>query len=181
MADGPAALGVRRRAHDSGTVPDHAPPLPATPGFIEVDRNGLEVLDPAECARLLASATFGRIGITVSALPTILPINYRLVDGRIVFRTAPGTKLDAATRGAVVAFEVDSIDPLDHSGWSVVVTGVASEVTDPRDLADLERAQIPRWAPSPQDRIVELPLHMVSGRRLRPGGPWSHPAATDRP
>ena len=63
-------------------MPDHAPPLPATPGVIEVDRNGLEVLDPAECARLLASSTFGRIGITVSALPTILPINYRLVDGQ---------------------------------------------------------------------------------------------------
>jgi hypothetical protein len=162
-------------------VPDPAPQPTTTSRALEVDRNGLEVLDPVECARLLASATFGRIGITVSALPTILPINYRLVDRRIVFRTAPGTKLDAATRGAVVAFEVDSIDPLDHSGWSVVVTGVANEVTDPADLAELERAQIPRWAPSPQDRIVELPLHMVSGRRLRPGGPWSHRTAPDRP
>jgi nitroimidazol reductase NimA-like FMN-containing flavoprotein (pyridoxamine 5'-phosphate oxidase superfamily) len=149
-------------------VPDHARPL-LEPEGVEVDRNGLEVLDPAECARLLGTTTFGRIGITVSALPTILPINYRLVGDRIVFRTAPGTKLDAATRGSVVAFEVDSVDPLDHSGWSVVVTGVASQVTDPDDLVRLEDAQIPRWAPSPADRVVELPLHMVSGRRLAPG------------
>jgi hypothetical protein len=161
-------------------VPDYLPPLHHA-GAVEVDRNGLEVLDPAECVRLLSSATFGRIGITVSALPTILPINYRLVGNRIVFRTAPGTKLDAATRGAVVAFEVDSIDPLAHSGWSVVVTGVASQVTDPEDQVALEQAQIPRWAPSPQDRLVELSLHMVSGRRLVPGGPWSRPAPTDRP
>lgn len=142
---------------------------PEAPGAIEVDRNGLEVLDVAECTRLLSSTTFGRIGITVGALPTILPINYRCVDGRILFRTTSGTKLDAATRGAVVAFEVDSIDPVAHSGWSVVVTGVASEVTDAAELARLEGAQIPRWAPAHNDRVVSLAMHMVSGRRLVPG------------
>ena len=137
-------------------------------GIVEVDRNGLEILDVRECERLLATSTFGRIGVTYAALPVILPINYRYVDGRIIFRTAAGAKLEAAACGSVVAFEVDDMDPLTHSGWSVVVTGVASPVTDPDELDRLEAAAVPRWAPSGADRFVELPLQMVSGRRLEP-------------
>ena len=161
-----------------------SPPEPG--GFVEIDRNGLEVLDAQECARLLARTTFGRIGITVGALPTILPVNYRFVDDRVVFRTTAGTKLDAGTRGAVVAFEIDSIDPVEHSGWSVVVTGMVSEVTDPDELAQLDAAPIPRWAPSQDDHVVALSTDMVSGRRLAPGrqlpgGPWSHRSRPGRP
>jgi nitroimidazol reductase NimA-like FMN-containing flavoprotein (pyridoxamine 5'-phosphate oxidase superfamily) len=135
---------------------------------VEVDRNGLEILDTQECQRLLASATFGRIGVTQAALPVILPINYRYLDGRIIFRTAAGAKLEAATSGSVVAFEVDDIDPLTHSGWSVMVTGVAAPVIEPEELARLEAIAVPRWAPSGEDRYIELPLQMVSGRRLDP-------------
>ena len=137
-------------------------------GVVEVDRNGLEILDAKECERLLASSTFGRLGVTQAALPVILPINYRYVDGRIIFRTTAGTKLEAVTCGSVVAFEVDSMDPLTHSGWSVIVTGVAALVTDADDLSRLQAAAVPRWAPFGEDRFVALPLQMVSGRRLEP-------------
>ena len=137
-------------------------------GVVEVDRNGLEILDRTECERLLASSTFGRISVSHAALPVILPINYCYVEGRIVFRTAAGAKLEAATCGTVVAFEVDSMDPMTHSGWSVVVTGVAAPVTDGDEVARLEAAAVPRWAPFGADRFVELPLQMVSSRRLEP-------------
>ena len=137
-------------------------------GVVEVDRNGLEILGATECERLLASSTFGRIAVSQGALPVILPINYRYLDGRIIFRTAAGAKLEAATCDSVVAFEVDSMDPLTHSGWSVVVTGMAALVTDVGDLACLEAAAVPRWAPFGEDRFIELPLQMVSGRRLDP-------------
>ena len=132
-----------------------------------VDRNGLEVLERDQCLLLLAGRTLGRLGISAGALPVILPVNYRLVGDRIVFRTSPGTKLDAATRNAVVAFEVDDMDPFDHTGWSVLVTGIARPVDDPADVATLARAGIPRWAPSEGEHIVELPLTMVSGRRIK--------------
>jgi uncharacterized protein len=55
-----------------------------------------------------------------------------------------------------------------HSGWSVVVTGVATQVTDLEELARLEAAAVPRWAPFGEDRFIELPLQMMSGRRLEP-------------
>jgi len=153
----------------------HAPPSSTTTrtangqGLVEVDRNGLEVLDRADCLRLLGRATLGRIGITAGALPMVLPVNFRLVGERILLRTTAGTKLDAATRGAIVAFEADDFEPMSHAGWSVVVTGEASEVTDPADLAELATANIPRWAPSKDDRIVAIDTAIVSGRRIVPG------------
>lgn len=135
---------------------------------MEVDRNGLEVLDRMECLRLLGMATIGRIAVTVGALPVILPVNFRVIDGRIVFRTGIGSKLDAATDNAVVAFEVDEIEMISHSGWSVTVTGTARAIVDPAELATIDVDTIPRWAPMGLGRVVEVSSDLVSGRRLRP-------------
>lgn len=134
--------------------------------MVEVDRNGLEVLDRDECLRLLTAATIGRIGVSMGALPVVLPINFRLVDERIVFRTGVGTKLDAASADAVVAFEVDDFDPFSHTGWSVVVTGTAHEVTDAAAIAVLRLSHVPRWAPVGDDRVVAIDTDRVSGRRI---------------
>ncbi|HEX4905274.1 MAG TPA: pyridoxamine 5'-phosphate oxidase family protein, partial [Acidimicrobiales bacterium] len=67
---------------------------------MEIDRNGLEVLDRDECLRLLAQATLGRVGVTIGALPCVVPVNYRIVGDEVVIRTGAGTKLDAATKNA---------------------------------------------------------------------------------
>jgi nitroimidazol reductase NimA-like FMN-containing flavoprotein (pyridoxamine 5'-phosphate oxidase superfamily) len=129
----------------------------------QIDRNGLEILDRAACLRRLRSVSLGRIAITSGALPTILPINFRVDGDRILFRTGVGTKLDAATRGTVVAFEADAVDPMYHSGWSVVVTGIAREVADPSDQAVYTT---PRWAPGKEERLVEVTIDEISGRQL---------------
>jgi nitroimidazol reductase NimA-like FMN-containing flavoprotein (pyridoxamine 5'-phosphate oxidase superfamily) len=128
--------------------------------------DGLRVLERAECLELLARGTIGRVGLAVNALPTVLPVTYRLVDDRVVFRTGPGKKLAAATSSAVVAFEVDHFDLLSHTGWSVVVTGVAQEVVDPAEIDALERVGVPWWTPADQTRLVAVPTDMVSGREL---------------
>jgi uncharacterized protein len=136
---------------------------------MEVDRNGLEVLERHECLRLLGTATLGRIGVSSGALPTVLPVNFRFDGRRILFRTGAGTKLDAATQNAVVAFEVDEIDPLAHTGWSVVVRGVAREVTEPEELAEAQSRPLARWAPGEDHRVVAISPEIVSGRRIVPG------------
>jgi uncharacterized protein len=133
---------------------------------MEVDHNGLEVLERDECLRLLGTATLGRIGVTSGALPTVLPINFRFDGSRILFRTGVGTKLDAATQNAVVAFEVDQIDPFAHTGWSVVVQGVAHELTDPDELEEVQRPPLARWAPGEDHRVVAIAPEIVSGRRI---------------
>ena len=95
-------------------------------------------LGPDQCLDLLASRRVGRVGISIGALPVILPVNYAVFDHGVLFRTAAGTKLDAAVRGIVVAFEADAYDPDGRAGWSVLLVGKASEVSDP---VKLERAE----------------------------------------
>src|SRR5579864_9394187 len=90
----------------------------------------IEELAPAECLRLLASVPVGRVGVTIDALPAVLPVNFVVSDGAVLFRTVPGTKLDTATAGAVVAFEADGYDP-PSDAWSVLVRGVARPLVGP--------------------------------------------------
>jgi hypothetical protein len=137
------------------------------PGAMEIDRNGLEVLAEDECLALLASATLGRVAITSGALPTILPVNYRLVGRTILFRTGRGTKLDAATANAVVAFEVDDFDPVEHTGWSVNAIGVARDLEAVLHLLTFDVTEIPRWAPTGDERVVAVTGELITGRRLR--------------
>ena len=83
-------------------------------------------MDRAECLRRLAQAGVGRVSTTVAALPTIFPVDYAMLDDDIVFRTAAGTTLADAVQDAVVAFEIDDIDPWSTTGWSIVVVGHAA-------------------------------------------------------
>jgi uncharacterized protein len=130
------------------------------------DPRGLVLLDRDECLALLQRSTFGRVGVTVGALPAVLPVNYRLVGDLIVFRTGHGTKLAAATDGAIVAFEVDDIDPVTHTGWSVMATGAARRITDPVELARIEAEGIPHWAHTDVAATVAIPTTMVTGRQV---------------
>jgi len=138
---------------------------------MEVDRSGLEVLDRDECLRLMASATLGRIGFTSGALPAVLPVNFYLDGERILVRTGRGSQLDAALQNAVVAFEVDEFDPIDNSGWSVAVTGVATEVSDPTELDAARHEPATRWTPPGSESVVAISTEFVSGRRVTTGTP----------
>jgi nitroimidazol reductase NimA-like FMN-containing flavoprotein (pyridoxamine 5'-phosphate oxidase superfamily) len=133
---------------------------------VQIDRNGLEVLDRDTCLTLLGTHVLGRIGCSSNALPIVLPVNFRLIGDSIVFRTGLGTKLAAATDHAVVAFEVDEMDPLAHTGWSVLVTGFAREVTNRFEVDALDVERIPRWAPAGDGRVISISTDLVSGRRI---------------
>jgi nitroimidazol reductase NimA-like FMN-containing flavoprotein (pyridoxamine 5'-phosphate oxidase superfamily) len=133
---------------------------------METDRNGLEVLERDECVRLLGGAVIGRIAVSIGALPVILPVNFLLDGDRILIRTGEGTKLDAATRDAVVAFEADHVDPFSHTGWSVCVTGRATELGDPGDVVQARDLPLPHWVPDGASHYVAVSLDLVSGRRL---------------
>ena len=133
---------------------------------METDRNGLEILDRAECLRLLATSPIGRIAVTIGALPVILPVNFLLDGERILIRTGGGTKLDAATRDAVVAFEADHVDFYSHTGWSVCVTGRATELRDEGELARARDLPLAHWTQNGASHVVVVSLDLVSGRRL---------------
>ena len=83
---------------------------------IRTDRHGLEVLDLDTCWQLLDTHHVGRLAVSIANQPEIFPINYVVDDQSLVFVTAEGTKLAAAVLGTGVAFEIDSADPLFHTG-----------------------------------------------------------------
>lgn len=127
-------------------------------------------LDRAEALRLLGSVSMGRVVFTRRALPTVRPVNHVLDDGDIVIRTHEGAALtlharDAGARGVVVAYEADAIDPDTHVGWSVVVTGYASLVTDARDLARY-RSLLHPWVQQTMDYAVRIRPDLITGVQL---------------
>jgi uncharacterized protein len=133
----------------------------------EMESTTLDVLTIDECQWLLREnvGSVGRIGVSVGAVPEVLPVNFAMSGGDIVFRTSRGTKLHAAATNAVVAFEVDGSDEV--SGWSVLVVGQASEVTDPADIAAALAVIPDGWAPGEHEHVVRLEATRVTGRRIR--------------
>ncbi len=131
------------------------------------EAQSLEVLDHSACIELLAHHRFvGRLALIVDGRPIILPVNYIFDHNSVVFCTASGTKLDAVTGGADVAFEVDDSSPLHHSGWSVLVRGHAEVITDPGELTRLRHGPLRPWAKGARANWVRITLEEISGRRI---------------
>jgi len=127
---------------------------------------GLELLTEAQAWRLLEGGAVGRVGITIGALPAIFPVNYMVVDGSIVFRTAPGSKMSAAVAGAVVAFEVDDYGLADHSGWSVLAVGQSEVVQDPDFRRKVLESGLEPFADGTRTAVVRIEPTFLSGRRV---------------
>ena len=108
----------------------------------------------------------GRIIFTQRALPAVELVNFALDHGDIVIRTDGGGKLAAATRGAVVAFETDSIDAAGHAGWSVTIIGQARAVTDDAEIHRLQQIPLTPWAPGRHDHFIRISPTIVNGRRI---------------
>ena len=124
-------------------------------------------LDRGESMRLLATAPVGRLIFTVNALPAVRLMNFALADGLIVLRTAADTTVARRVHDTIVAFEADDLDAATSSGWSVIVTGRATLVTDPELLARYQRMPLVAWAPGDRDQCVEITTELVEGRRVR--------------
>ncbi|WP_329417626.1 pyridoxamine 5'-phosphate oxidase family protein [Streptomyces sp. NBC_00704] len=143
-------------------------------------RHSIE-LDAAEALSLLGSVSLGRIVFTRHALPTVRPANHVLDDGDIVIRTHESAALSSYTRhddaqGVVVAYEADDIDPDTLLGWSVIVTGYARLITDPRQVARYQKMLRP-WGTETTDHAVRIRPDLVTGLRLVPSAQVSeHPS-----
>lgn len=135
----------------------------------------MEELDADEALRLLGTVGLGRIVFTHHALPAVRPVNHVLDAGDIIVRVQDRSTLTAllATRqgsGVVVAYEADDIDPVEHLGWSVVATGYATAVTDPDEIDRYVRL-LRRWAAGSASGAIRIRPDLVTGFRLREGGP----------
>jgi nitroimidazol reductase NimA-like FMN-containing flavoprotein (pyridoxamine 5'-phosphate oxidase superfamily) len=129
---------------------------------------GLEILSAEECRSLLAGHSLGRIAVWSGEHPAVLPVLYGMLDGDVVFRTAPGEKLIAAALGHEVVFEIDDADATTRTGWSVNVVGRAERIVKSDDIERAEQLGLEPWAGDYRDEFVRLRAQQLSGRRIRP-------------
>jgi nitroimidazol reductase NimA-like FMN-containing flavoprotein (pyridoxamine 5'-phosphate oxidase superfamily) len=132
------------------------------------DVKTLETIPQAEAVALLGAQDVGRLVYTRHALPAVTPVNFELRDDAVWIWTASPSSMAQAVRGAVVAFEVDHLDPASRTGWSVLVLGVAELVTDQEVLARARVLGPQPWASGRKEYLIRIPLGVVSGRRIDP-------------
>ena len=128
----------------------------------------IEELDEDQCLKLISEGGIGRIAYVGRFGPAVLPVNYELLDGAVVFRTAANGPLDEDLRTGIegadykVAFEIDSIDLATRRGWSVLIQGPAHH------LAGDERGgiRVEAWAPGDREMFVRIVPSRITGRRV---------------
>ena len=133
----------------------------------------MEELDENECLYLISPGGVGRIAYTGRFGPVVLPVNYTVQDGTVLFRTTEHGPLDEDLRTGIthadyrVAFEIDDIDLDARRGWSVLIQGPAHHVTE----AEQERAREASpetWAPGDRELFVRIVPSRMTGRRVGP-------------
>jgi nitroimidazol reductase NimA-like FMN-containing flavoprotein (pyridoxamine 5'-phosphate oxidase superfamily) len=129
----------------------------------------LDVLSREECEAHLAGGGVGRFVFLAEQGPVALPVNFRFVDGDIVFHTRTEGAL-AAAAGTSASFEADHIDEAMSEGWSVLISGRAQLVDDPAELEQLAELGIEPWPGGRREAVIRIETATISGRRIRQGG-----------
>ncbi|MGW5609131.1 helix-turn-helix domain-containing protein [Streptomyces sp. NPDC003753] len=123
-------------------------------------------LTTQECRELLSTHGVGRLAVTTASGPVVVPVNYSVMDGTLVFRTQPHA-VPAQASGSQVAFEIDHIDGALSQGWSVLVRGQARAVTNPDSVRRLEeQAYSTPWAGGQRELWIRIEPLSITGRRI---------------
>jgi nitroimidazol reductase NimA-like FMN-containing flavoprotein (pyridoxamine 5'-phosphate oxidase superfamily) len=133
----------------------------------------METLDEAECLRLVSSEVIGRLAFVGRFDLTVLPVNYRLADGAILFRTAQDSLTGEDLRTGIehaeyqVAFEVDSFDEKAREGWSVLIQGPAHHLDSSAEREVALAAGVQPWPAGEKDHFIRITPVRITGRRIR--------------
>jgi len=155
----PGAPSVTRMMIDRAENP--SPEDPPSSEMLDLSR--------VECLRLLAAGQFGRMAVALSAgAPVIRPVNYAFDERSqsVVFRTTGGSKLHGVLDAGEAAFEIDGVDEGSRTGWSVIIYGVAEEITDSREIRRLDALGVISWAPGRKNHWVRIRARTITGRRI---------------
>lgn len=127
----------------------------------------VNVLTPEQCWEYLEGARFGRLATMDDQDIEITPINFVAAQGKLYFRTAQGAKLLRLTLTGKVAFEIDHV--AGDYAWSVVVRGVARQLTDSAELNYAQSLDMRPWVSTQKIEYVEIEPSHVSGRKFQLG------------
>jgi nitroimidazol reductase NimA-like FMN-containing flavoprotein (pyridoxamine 5'-phosphate oxidase superfamily) len=137
----------------------------------------VELLDEAECLRLISAGGVGRIGYTGRFGPTVVPVNYALHEETIVFRTGQNSPMGEDLRTGIehaeskVAFEIDELSPAAREGWSILIQGSAHPVDSEAERALVVQSGVEPWAGGEKELFVRIIPTRITGRRIRRAGP----------
>jgi nitroimidazol reductase NimA-like FMN-containing flavoprotein (pyridoxamine 5'-phosphate oxidase superfamily) len=133
----------------------------------------LETLTETECLDLIAPGGIGRLVFAGRWDLTVLPVNYKLVDGAILFRTAQNSATDEDLRTGIahaefrVAFEIDAFDPEAREGWSVLIQGPAHHLDTEEERSQALAAGVEPWPEGPREHFIQIRPARITGRRIR--------------
>ena len=71
---------------------------------------------------MLATGSFGRVALSVRAMPVIVPVRYRVEANTLRVQLANMATIDTLA-GSVVAFQADGFDHETQRDWSVHAVG----------------------------------------------------------
>jgi len=128
-----------------------------------------EALPRQESLRLLGTVSVGRLVFSHLALPAIRPVNHMVDGDQVIIRAHLGTTIDIAVgdnAGMVVAYEADLIDPDTHLGWSVIIVGRASRLSEGVEADRFRRLLQPWVAGAGADDVIAIRADLVDGFRL---------------
>jgi transcriptional regulator with XRE-family HTH domain len=174
-APSPTRAALARLAAAMDAAPDSlsGAGLNVPPGQRGAAKNPvLEKLTAQECQELIAPGGVGRfLFVEPRRGPVAIPVNYRMDGDDVVFRTGShGSIADEGLGQQPVSLDVDHLDDALGEGWSVLVSGTASSITDPGELARAKAMDIEPWAGGDRDTYVRLSASQVTGRRIRATG-----------
>ena len=124
----------------------------------------VEELAERECLELLGTTQVGRVAYNDPDGPVVMPVNYVVQDGMVLFRIAPYSRLADRLRDGAASFQVDHVDDVARTGWSVLVQGHAARSKN-WELPDADSRPTP-WAEGDRNLHVRLSPHHISGVRL---------------
>ncbi|MDT7651445.1 MAG: hypothetical protein QOI36_2851 [Pseudonocardiales bacterium] len=136
----------------------------------QVPERALVELGEREALELAASMPVGRIVHIHEDRLFATPVNFLLEHRDVLMRTAQGVELlEAARQNASGALEVDDLVDWSRSGWSVLIRGRLSEVTDAETVERVLSSGLRPWSAGQRDHVVRLSGEEVTGRRIDPG------------
>jgi transcriptional regulator with XRE-family HTH domain len=128
----------------------------------------LEEMRAEESRSLLDAGGVGRVAFNLAGRLTVVPVNFEMHEGLLVFRTSATTAVAQYGAGPV-AFEVDRIDEGMHEGWSILISGTARQAAG-KELQQLRSAlAVEPWAGGDREVYIVIEPEQISGRRIRGG------------
>lgn len=130
----------------------------------------IEALTDEQCWKLLEKDGVGRLATAVldratgKVTPDIFPINFHVFEQRILFRTAPGSKLIDLTAQPTVAFQTDGHRGRKH--WSMVVHGTARRMAFDSDIQESGVLDLQSTLPTEKWNYVRIDVDTITGIRF---------------